>query len=166
MTLDQLANIAMIIQAVFFIISVYFIWRELHENTKLTRATNMRSLVALSSPFNIQLIQDRQMAELWVTGTKKYAEMDEIDKYRYDTLLSWWLILHENIYYQYEKGLLDSSIYAAWTRDLESFIKHQSLWQHWEKMKDLYGPEFAQYVSQLVDKYKSVIEASQGGAKV
>jgi hypothetical protein len=166
MTLDQLAHIATIIQVVFFIISVYFIWREVRENTKLTRATNIRSLVALSSPINMQLIQDRQMAELWVTGAKNYAEMDEIDKYRYDTLLSWWLILHENIYYQHEQGLLDSRMYAAWSRDLEDIVKRQNLGQLWDKMKDLYAPEFAQHVSHVVDKYKPVIEASKGGTKV
>jgi hypothetical protein len=155
MTLEQLAHIATIIQGVFVIISVYFIWREVRENTKLTRATNIRSLVDLSSPINLQLVQDRQLAELWVTGARKYAEMDEIDQYRYDTLLSWWLILHENIYYQHEQGLLDNRMYAAWSRDLEDIVKRQNLGQLWDKMKDLYAPEFAHHVSQVVNKYKT-----------
>lgn len=160
MTLEQLAHIATIIQVLFFIISVYFIWREVHENSKLTRATNIRSLVDLSSPINLQLVQDRQMAELWITGAKKYAGMDEVDQYRYDTLLSWWLILHENIYYQHEQGLLDSRMYAAWSRDLEDLVRRQNLGQLWDKMKGLYAPEFAYHVSQVVDKYKPGREAS------
>jgi len=97
MNLDQLASIATIIESVAVVISVFFIWREIHENTKLTRAVKSQSLVEISSPFNLQLIQDRKMAEFWLLGARKYADMDEVDQYRYRSLLAWWLILHENI---------------------------------------------------------------------
>jgi hypothetical protein len=30
----------------------------------------------------------------------EWSAMDEIDKFRYQTLLTWWLRFHENIYYQ------------------------------------------------------------------
>jgi hypothetical protein len=30
----------------------------------------------------------------------EWSAMDEIDKFRYQTLLTWWLTFHENIYYQ------------------------------------------------------------------
>ena len=59
MTLNDIANIATIVEAVFVVISVYFIWRELRMNSKLTKAANNQSLVELSSPFNMQLIQDQ-----------------------------------------------------------------------------------------------------------
>lgn len=154
MALNKLASIATIVEAVFVVISVYFIWRELHENTKITKVANTKSLVELSSPFNMQLIQDRTMAELWVYGAKKFAEMDEVDKYRYKSLLIWWLILHENIYFQHKNRLLDSNVYKAWRNDLENFVKTKNLWQHWDEMKDVYHPGFADQVTQLIEKQK------------
>ena len=161
MTLNDFASIAAIIEAIFVVISVYFIWRELRENTKLTRAANNQSLVELSSPFNMQLIQDRQMAELWVSGAKKYAQMDDVDKYRYMCLVTWWLILHENIYYQQSKGLLDHSIYKAWENDLKQFVKEQKLWLRWDKVKDNYQPEFSNYINQLIEKSKPQAKGSK-----
>ncbi len=161
MTLSDLASIATIVEAVFVVISVYFIWRELRENSKLTRAANNQSLVELSSPFNMQLIQDKQMAELWVSGAKKYAQMDEVDKYRYTSLLTWWLIHHENIYYQKSKGLLDENIYRGWANDLEVFVKEQKLWIHWDKVKNNYQPEFSKHVSQLIEKTKPQAKESK-----
>lgn len=154
MTLNKLASIATIVEAVFVVISVYFIWRELHENTNITKAANTKSLVELSSPFNIQLIQDRKMAELWVNGAKKFAEMDEVDKYRYKSLLIWWLILHENIYSQHKNKLLDCGVYTAWQNDLAQFVKTKNLWQHWDEMKDVYHPGFAKQVTQLIEKLR------------
>ena len=99
MTLSDWASIASIVQGVFVIISIAFIWFQLRENTRLTRASNTQTLVDLSSPFNLQLIQDREMARLWVQGASNYDTLDEIDKYRYYSLIAWWLILHENIFY-------------------------------------------------------------------
>lgn len=161
MKLSDLASIATIIEANFVVVSVLFIWRELRENTKLTRAANNQALTEISSPFNLQLIQDRQMAEFWVLGAKKYADMDEVDKYRYVSLLTWWLILHENIYYQWQNKLLDDSAYVGWAHDLEDFIRQQNLRVHWGEMKDHYQPEFANHVSQLIERLQPTIDVNE-----
>ncbi|MBK8989371.1 MAG: hypothetical protein IPM39_25475 [Chloroflexi bacterium] len=155
MNLNNLANIATIIEALFVIISVVFIWRELRENTKLSRTANSQSLVELSSPFNMQLIQDRQMAELWVLGSEKYDNMDVVDKYRYKSLLVWWLILHENIFYQKQNDLLDSAIYAAWASDLKDFVKQQNLTRLWDELKGNFQSEFVERVTELIEEHKT-----------
>jgi hypothetical protein len=154
MMLSDIASIATIVEAIFVMISVYFIWRELRENVKLTRASNNQSLVEISSPFNMQLIQDRQMAELWVSGAKKYTDMDDVDKYRYKSLLIWWLILHENIFYQYAENLLNRDTYMAWNADLDDFVNTQKLWLFWEDMKSNFQVDFSSHVSQITEKYR------------
>ena len=79
MTLNDFANIAIIVQGIFVIVSIGFIWYQLRENTRLTRAANTQKLIELSSPFNLQLIQNREMAELYIRGAKEYDKMDEIE---------------------------------------------------------------------------------------
>jgi hypothetical protein len=96
------------------------------------------------------------MAEYWTLGAKKFTEMDEVEKYRYTSLLTWWLILHENIYYQWKNKLLDNSVYSGWAYDLEKFVREQSLWLHWDNMKGAYQSDFADLVSQIVKKYRPV----------
>jgi hypothetical protein len=162
MTLSNIASIATIVEALFVMISVYFIWRELHENVKLARALNNQALVEISAPFNMQLIQDRSMAELWVFGTKKYADMDDVDRYRYHSLLIWWLILHENIYYQYVGGLLDRGTYMAWDADLDGFVRTKKLWLYWEDMKSNFQADFASHVSEIAEKHRLAGTAQQG----
>ena len=152
MALSDLASIATIAEAIFVIVSVFLIWHEVRENTKLTKAANTQALVELSSPFNMQLIQDRKMAEFWVQGAKEFAQMDEVDRYRYNSLLVWWLILHENIYYQWRKGLLDNNTYEVWARDLENFVSEQNLELYWGEMKIYVQSEFANRIHQLIEK--------------
>jgi hypothetical protein len=123
-------TIATIVQTLVVVISLYFIWRQVQQQTKqvkqqtdLARIANVQSLVSLSSPYNLELIKDPNMARFWVEGAEKFETYDEVDKFRFQQLLIWWLILHENIFYQKQKNLLDEDIYATWSHDLELFIE-------------------------------------------
>ena len=156
--LSDFASIATIIEAVFVIVSVWFIWRQLRESTRLARAANAQSLVELSSPFNLQLIQDPEMAWLWVHGARELAAMDEVKRYRYQSLLIWWLILHQNIYYQHRRRLLDNDTYSGWATDLRAFVKEQNLGRLWQELQPYFQGEFAAHVQQLIDEIPPVTE--------
>lgn len=147
-----IVDISQILGSLSLVVSVVLLIRELRETNRLTRASNTQTLVALSSPFNLSLIQDRKMAEFYVHGPQAYAEMDEIDRYRYRSLLIWWLIFHENVYFQWRQRLLDKHTFKAWSQDLKAFIRHQQLAALWDSMKDLFQDEFANYVDQLMEE--------------
>jgi hypothetical protein len=163
MSLSDLANLATIVQGIFVIVSIGFVWYQLRENGRLTRAANSQKFIELSSSFNLQLVQDREMAKLWMQGAKEWDTMDEIDKGRYYNLLVWWLLLHENIYHQWKKKLLDKETYTAWKNDLEGFISAKNLDQHWDHMKANFEASFVDHVSQLIVKQttKSQLTAEQ-----
>lgn len=143
-----------IIGLISFIVSATLILHQLREQTKLAKATNVQAFVETSSPFNLQLIQDRAMAELWVNGCRSYDTYDDVDRFRYRSLLIWWLILHENVYYQRRNGLLDESYYAAWNNDLKGFVKEQNLEKLWGGMKDSYQKEFVAHVDVIIEQTK------------
>ncbi len=150
--LTDIASISGIVTMVFVIISVWCVWWQLRENTRVSRAANAQSLVDISSPFLLALAQDRSLAELWVCGGSDFAALDVVDKKRYRSMLTWWLMLHENIYYQHKTRLLDSDIYHAWNADLTEFIEAQRLGIHWGEMQHGFEKEFASYVQVLIDR--------------
>jgi hypothetical protein len=113
MSLSDWASIAIIVQGVLFVVSIALVWIQLRENTKLVRAANTQTLVQLSSPFYFQLAQDRALTEIWRRGTERLDELDEIDRERYFSLLTWWLMLHENIYHQWKRKLVDEDTYLS-----------------------------------------------------
>src|SRR6266542_4878755 len=151
-TLQDGANLALIIGGLCGALSVWLLFRELRENNKLTRAANTQALVELSAPFYTGLIQNRQMAELYVQGGKSTDGMDEVDLYRYKNLLVWWLVFHENIYYQWRNGLLDNHSYKPWAIDLKLFVRKQNISLHWEEMSHLFQDEFANHLTRLVEE--------------
>jgi hypothetical protein len=157
----SLGNIAVFVQALFFILSIYFIWRQLREtrrqvqeNTDLTRAVNTQKLVELSSPFNLLIIQNRDVAGLWLQGDSQYDTMDPTDKERYYNLLTWWLILHQNIYHQWEKGLMDKDTYGNWTRDLKYFLTTRDTTRFMSMWSDIFETSFVKHIDELIAESK------------
>lgn len=151
MTLQDWANLATIVGTLSIPVSALFIWLQLRQQTRFAKIANTQSLVELTSPFNLQLIQDRKMAEYWVHGAERYQYFDPVERYRYKSLLIWWLILHENIYFQWKSGMLDEKIYQAWQRDLEYFAGSQ-LKERWGDLKSAFQVDFVKHVEGLLQK--------------
>ena len=150
MTLSDLASLAITIQGFLFIVSIGLVWYQLRENTKLVRTANTQKLVELFTPFNLQLAQDRSLSQLWRQATQHFDELDEIDKDRYFNLLTCWLMLHENIYHQWRKKLIEEDTYDSWTRDLEYFARRQQLGNYWPQMSSYYESSFAEHVTAII----------------
>ncbi len=150
MSLSDLASIAIVVQGILFIVSIGLVWYQLRENTALVRAGNTQKLVELSTPFYLQLAQDRALTELWQQGTHHVKELDEVDRERYFSLLTWWLMLHENIYHQWRKKLIDEDTYNSWTIDLEYFARRQQLGTHWDRLQTYFEASFAQHITTII----------------
>src|SRR5436305_3972494 len=162
MTLPEWANVATIIGVLSIPLSAFFIWLQLRQQTLLAKVANTQSLVELSSPFNLQLIQDPKMAEYWVHGAEQYQSFDPVEQYRYKSLLIWWLILHENIFFQWKSGLLDKTIYESWQYDLEKFALYQ-LRERWTELKPAFQSDFVRHVEGLIGKAEPDRASSRRG---
>jgi hypothetical protein len=148
--LEMWAHVATIVGGISIPISGIFILYQLWRQTELARAASAQSLVELSSPFNLQLIQDEKMARCWVQGAKAYeSEKDDVAKYRYRSLITWWLILHENIFFQRKKRQMDKSIYEAWHADLRRFLEDQCPPSIWNDIQGSYQEDFQNEVKRV-----------------
>jgi hypothetical protein len=152
MNWEKAADIATVVEAIIVAVSINFIWKQLRQQTKLTRIANTQALVDISSPFNLELIKDPKMAALWVRGSKDYGTFDEVAQYQYKSLLIWWLIFQENVFYQRREGLLDEKIYASWDYDLRFFVTQQNLRERWGELKNAFQAEFRDYVTGLINE--------------
>ncbi len=157
MRLSDLVNIASILQGIFVIISICYIWYQLRENTRLARAANTQALVALSAPFYLQLVQDQELSKVWRQGSVAWDKMNEIDKLRFRDMATWWLIFHENIYYQWKKKLIDNQTYNTWARDFEKLLATPNLKHFWEDLFSTtsFEASFNDHLYQLMRKYET-----------
>lgn len=147
---DTAANVATVAQAVVLPVTFGFVAYQLWRQSQLTRAANTQSLVELSSPFNLQLIQDPEFAKLWVHGARDFDTMDEVAQYRYKSLIIWWMLFHENIYYQRQKKLIDEPTYQAWDSDLRTFVHDMNIPKHWPEYHTVCQHDFVKHIQTVI----------------
>jgi hypothetical protein len=150
--LDYINVISTGIAALALVASVFILVREVRENNRLARAGNAQTLVDISGPFYLSMLQDRALAELYARSAREFDSLDSVDRQRYRSLLTWWLIFYENIFYQRRLGLLDGHTFRPWWRDLMFFLSEHNLARHWPDIKDLFQEEFASKVTEVLQK--------------
>ena len=163
MSLTDLASVSTIAQAVLVIISLGFILYQLRQGTKLAKAANSQAIAEQALSFNSLLIEHSDVAGLWYSYGKGFPSTDKTNEYRYRELLVQWLILHENIYYQWKKGLLDTEIYTSWLEDLKYTVKEHNLKVISDDVRQFFPGKFGDHIVELRDV--KLVSASQKDAE-
>lgn len=154
MTLQDLANISQIAQAVLVVVSLGFIWYQLREGVRLAKSENARSLAEQAGAFNSLFIQNADLAELWYSYGRKLEQDGEIARLRYREMLVQWLIFHEYIYYQWKQKLLDEEVYRSWLADLEDVVQKHNLDVFSSGIQNVFFGDFGRHLSQLRAKVR------------
>lgn len=147
MMLEQWSYIATIVQVPLVVVTLGVIWFQLRQATTLARAEHAQNTVAHASAFNLALAQDRDLARLWTS--RGHGLTDPLDEARYGELLVQWLILHEMLFFQKEKRLIDDDLYAAWARDLKRTLAVHNVGLAAKDLADVFAPKFAAHASML-----------------
>lgn len=149
-SLDNFAKLSTILQLLVLIISAGLIVWQLKQQTSLARVANVQDLVALSSPFNLGLARDRDMAELWHRGHQGENFRDPAEREQYRTMIKWWMIFYENVYFQTQSGLLDKQIAEAWIIDIKRFVREHPVERYWDDLREKYYAGFVEFMDRLV----------------
>jgi hypothetical protein len=158
MSLQDLANISQVAQAVLVIVSPGFILYQLREGVRLAKSENARSLAEQAEVFNSLIIQNADLAELWYSYGQKLEQSNEIDRLRYREMLVQNLIFHEYIYCQWKNDLLDDKIYRSWSSYLEHIAQRHSFDVISGGIQNIFPGDFGQHVSQLRKKQRTSTE--------
>lgn len=144
------ANLAGIIQIPLVILSLILVLRQLGQNTELTRAANAQALVEHAATLNTLLMQDAELAAIWYSAGKTPPDgPGKMVRERYREMLVQWLIFHENIFYQNQKGLLDPVVYDSWARDLRITVKEHNLSVVADNLEELFPSRFGRELAAL-----------------
>lgn len=149
MSLTDLANISTIAQAILVIVSLGFIWYQLRQSVGLAKAANSQALVEHAASFNALLIENSELADLWYAHGQKFSDATSARRYR--ELLVQWLIFHENIYYQWRTGLLDSETYNSWLEDLKFTVNNHNIEMVSRDVRTVFPGKFGAHINELKD---------------
>jgi hypothetical protein len=154
-SLAEWADVATILGAVAIPIAALALALPLRQQASFAKAANAHALTELAASLNMQLIQDPDVARLWVEGAEKFETYSRIERFRYTELLVWWLLLHETAFVHKKSKLLDDGTYAAWQSDLRQFAAEHRLHEHWSSLRANLHPDFVRHLESLLPRLRA-----------
>ncbi len=163
---ETAAHMSTVFQFLVVAASLYLIWKQLNkqeeqlrkqekqlkQQTDLARFANTQALVALASPFTLEMAKNIEMAELWAITAEQWENLYDGKKQQHKSMIIWWLVFYENIFFQAERELLDKDIYVGWKKDIDAFVDEQLVEKHWSSVRTKYHDKFVVYIDELIKK--------------
>jgi hypothetical protein len=112
-TFEQLGGLGEFIGALAVVGSLFYIAREIRENSRSTRLAAMQSTMLAAQNVMALVAQDRDLARVVRLGLSSVGELtqDEYQQFRYWAFLL--LRVHEDIFVQHKSGVVDDETWLA-----------------------------------------------------
>lgn len=152
LSIQSAANLASIFASAAVGFSLLFIAFQINRQTELARASNSQSFVAASSSFVLAVGGSIELMKLYREGGEGFEALGPDKQAQYTYLVSWWLTFYENVLYQHDCGLLDNSVYEAWMKDMDGYIRRRRVEKVWDLLRDNYSKPFIEHFQPLIDR--------------
>lgn len=145
------ADITSIIQTVFVIISLGIAVKQIRDGTNAIKGQTYQSIISAYAEIEARISQDPETAKMYNDGCKNQNNLTPENKIRFEQIICSIFNFHENLYYQYDSGLLDEHLYAGWCKLLRKTLSQKGVKQYWKKRnkEGVYSSKFHVLVNML-----------------
>jgi hypothetical protein len=88
------------------------------------------------------------LTDIWYSYGKK-PDITQTQRQQYKGLLTQWLIIHENLFYQFKNGLFDEELYHSWDIDLKMNLNKHDLSVLEMKLSEAFPSDFGKHLVEI-----------------
>jgi len=148
-TLTEFASIAEIVSAGGVIATLVFLAVELRKNTTATRQQSYHNIVSRRAAlFREGISKDRETIDIFAKGLSA-GDLDELDAQRFLTSMMNILSHFQDVYMQFNSGIVEYEIWAAERQVLAGFSSQLGFTNFWREIKQYYLPEFIEEMAKI-----------------
>ena len=146
MTVEQFANFAEIIGVILVIASLVYVAQQLRQNTAMMRVGASNERVKRDFDIVANLLDSRDLAEVWVNGGTQFDALDEVDQQRaiffeYRAIVLW----HHVFELRQQKLTSDADWHwNEWV--IQNIGRRQAVREAWQVFKNSYAKPFQDYI--------------------
>lgn len=149
MTLAVFASLAEIVSALAVVMTLIFLVLELRRNTTATRQQSYHSIVSRRADLFFQGIsKDKETIEIFAKGLNA-GDLDALDAQRYLTAMINILSHFQDVYMEFNAGIVEHSVWAAERRLLAAFKSQPGFKNLWRELNQYFLPEFIEEVARI-----------------
>ncbi len=132
------------------ILSLVFVGFEIRQNTAIARGQARQELATLNQDF-MQLLAEPEIGSIWYqaweleSGLEMKNELSDEETFRARVLMVITLRRFENVFFQYQEGLIDENALGNYGLQRSRTYKSLRFKGFWATVREGYDPDFVQY---------------------
>jgi len=150
-SLEQASYVAQIVAGGAVVASLVYVGFELRQNTAQLLRNEANTAFTQNSAFRLTIVNDRDVAQVWMQGLAGAAPLAPADRLRFDLLLAEQLWIAFHLWERSQLGLTNSSQWSRGpARGLAEIISTPGGGEWWRRVKDRFPPPYAAAIDQAV----------------
>lgn len=149
--IEILAQYAVIGEALAIVVAMVSIGIQWRQANALAKAEHLREIAEHAANFNSMILGSEPLADVWFSHGRRSDETPT-RRHQYRTLLLQWLIFHENLFFQHERGLLDDDIHRSWDRDLQENLPLHDLDALGMPVEAMFPTSYGRHLKGIVER--------------
>ncbi|NBV44867.1 MAG: hypothetical protein EBR86_04325 [Planctomycetia bacterium] len=147
--IDTLAQDAVIGEAMALVVAMVSIGIQWRQENALAKAENLRAIAEHAANFNFTILGSEPLTDVRFSHGRD-ADATPTRRNQYRTLLVQWLILHENLFFRHEHGLLDGDLNRSWDSDLQENLPRHDLAALGMPIEAMFPTSFGRHLKEIV----------------
>lgn len=152
MNWEAFGAIGEILGAIAVVVTLFYLARQIRQNTLATRAETTKDLYLASVTSIMELAGNDELAKAWA-DIRRFPDVDASRRW---ALFQSFFRLYELQHNFHRQGLLDDDIADSYQRVIWMFGSSRHFPEYWKDARPTFNPEFAVYVDaqlrQIVDE--------------
>ena len=150
MNWEAVGAIGEIVGAAGVIGSLVFVGWQLLQNTHALRTATSNSHMEIYSSLSIQIAENRELAQLFLSGLTDLSSLDDVDRVRFLALISAAFRYYETSYVQHSKGNLDDELWDNIEKQLRDMTSAPGVRSWWEVRRHWHSAHFSSLVESFI----------------
>jgi hypothetical protein len=106
-----------------------------------------QNIVTAMAGIETRISENNELAKIYMDGCIGATELSGIELIRFNELISSLMNLLENLFYQYNKGLLERDMWEGWSSYLIHLVEKPGVSKWWEKYNKYFSKNFRDYIA-------------------
>ena len=154
MNWDAIGAVGEIIGALAVVVSVVYLAAQVRKQTTESRLTATRELSRLYNETLDHAFQEKEFSSLYLSALQNYDDIPREDRYRVAMYIQKCCRMFEQHFVHIRRQKVDQMFVDSINLSFQEWLTFPGIQRWWELSRDLFVPEFREYVDDLIEKAK------------
>jgi len=146
--LTDFANLGQIIGAAAVVISLFYVARQIRQNTNAVRSATAQSVHEHFANWYHLVAGDGELATILVKGLADYGSVNAEEKARLVATLMSFMSYSQNAFLKWREGHLQPALWLGWESVMMNCVGAPGGKEFWKERNYLFGEDFRRYVEE------------------